>query len=147
MTVGASVQGKIEISWFAFCRGTIWTPTEGVRLMASRQSGGCAPALGSEPKVRTLGEPTGTALDRHEVKWQGRCCHKRRLKNRLMVRGCDPQGLRSAWLREFFLRSTFEVSVTIKINIAARLWASRQYQDSDLTGRRGSFTRSSLLCL
>jgi hypothetical protein len=115
--------------------------------MASRQSGGCAPALSSEPKVRTLGEPTGTALDRHEVKWQGRCCHKRRLKNRLMVRGCDPQGLRSAWLREFFLRSTFEVSVTIKINIAARLRASRQYQDLDLTGRRGSFTRSSLLCL
>jgi hypothetical protein len=115
--------------------------------MASRQSGGCAPALSSEPKVRTLGEPTGTALDRHEVKWQGRCCHKRRLKNRLMVRGCDPQGLRSAWLREFFLRSTFEVSVTIKINIAARLRAPRQYQDLDLTGRRGSFTRSSLLCL
>src|SRR5262249_40370443 len=35
----------------------------------------------------------------------------------------------------------------VKINIAARLRASRQYQGLDLTGRRGSFTRSSLLCL
>src|SRR4029453_10767280 len=41
----------------------------------------------------------------------------------------------------------FRVSVEVKINIAARLRAPRQYRDLDLTGRRGSFTRSSLLCL
>jgi hypothetical protein len=34
----------------------------------------------------------------------------------------------------------------VENNIAARLWASRQYRGPDLTGRRGSFTRSSLLC-
>ena len=37
-----------------------------------------------------------------------------------------------------------QCKVKIK-NIAARLRASRQCQDPDLTGRRGSFTRSSLL--
>ena len=41
----------------------------------------------------------------------------------------------------------FRVSVEVKINIAARLRAPRQYRDLDLTGRRGSFTRSSLLFL
>ena len=42
-----------------------------------------------------------------------------------------------------------ELSSQCKIeieNIAARLRASRQYQGPDLTGRRGLFTRSSLLC-
>ena len=67
---------------------TIWTPTEGLRLMAS-----CAfgrhPRPDFEPKVQT-GEPTGTATDDHERQWRGRCCHKRRLENRLMVRRRDP---------------------------------------------------------
>jgi hypothetical protein len=34
----------------------------------------------------------GTAIDGLERQWWGRCCRKRRLKNRLMVRGRDPQG-------------------------------------------------------
>ena len=36
--------------------------------MASRQSGGRAPALAVSRRLRTPREPTGTALDRHEVK-------------------------------------------------------------------------------
>ena len=65
--------------------------------MASRQSGGRAPALALSRRLRTPREPTGTALDRHEVKWQGRWCHKRRLEYRLMVRRRESERLASAW--------------------------------------------------
>ena len=64
--------------------------------MASRQPGGRAPALALSRRLRTPREPTGTALDRHEVKWQGRCCHKRRLEYRLMVRCVIREGY-TAW--------------------------------------------------
>ena len=67
--------------------------------------------------------------------------HKRRLENRLMVRRREQS--RPAWPGS---SKNFRVSVKVTINIAARLRASRQYQGPDLTGRRGSFTRSSLLC-
>jgi hypothetical protein len=67
--------------------------------------------------------------------------HKRRLENRLMVRRRERS--RPAWPGS---SKNFRVSVKVTINIAARLRASRQYQGPDLTGRRGSFTRSSLLC-
>ena len=56
--------------------------------------------------------------------------HKRRSENRLMVRTDVVRKDRGG---------------VVKINIAARLRASRQYKGVDLTGRRGSFTRSSLL--
>jgi len=55
--------------------------------MASRWSLGRHPRPDFEPKVQMLGEPTGTAIDDHERQWWGRCCHKRRPENRLMVRG------------------------------------------------------------
>src|SRR5262245_12139645 len=57
-----------------------------------------------------------------------------------MVRRRDHS--RQAWLEG---SKNFRVSVSVRSNIAARLRASRQYQGLDLTGRRGSFTRSSLL--
>jgi hypothetical protein len=79
--------------------------------MASRQSGGRAPALALSRRLRTPREPTGTALDRHEVKWQGRCCHKRRLEYRLMVRRRDPKGLRRRGPR---VRKNFRVNVKVK---------------------------------
>ena len=89
--------------------------------MASRQSGGRAPALALSRRLRTPREPTGTALDRHEVKWQGRCCHKRRLEYRLMVRRRDPKGLRRRGPR---VRKNFRSLCRVKIkNIAARLRA------------------------
>ena len=66
--------------------------------------------------------------------------HKRRLENRLMVRRRERS--RPAWPGS---SKNFRVGVKVTINIVARLRASRQYQDPDLTGRRGSFTRSSLL--
>ena len=46
------------------------------------------PRLGAEGF--RFGEPTGTAIDDHEWQWRGRCCHKRRLEYRLMVRRRDP---------------------------------------------------------
>ena len=79
--------------------------------MASRQSGGRAPALALSRRLRTPREPTGTALDRHEVKWQGRCCHKRRLEYRLMVRGVIGKACVGV-ARE--VERTFEVNVKVK---------------------------------
>jgi hypothetical protein len=51
---------------------TIWTPTEGMRLLASRgpQGGTPAPTCAEGSDV---GEPTGTAIDGHERQWWGRC--------------------------------------------------------------------------
>ncbi len=95
------------------------------------------------PKVQMLGEPTGTAIDDHERQWWGRCYRKRRPENRLMVRRRDPFGSRQRGPR---VRRSVESMLRSRNNIAARLRASRQYQSPDLTGRRGSFTRSSLLC-
>ena len=46
-----------------------------------------------------LGEPTGTAIDGHERQWWGRCCHKRRPENRLMVR--QVRSLAPSVAREF----------------------------------------------
>jgi hypothetical protein len=62
------------------------------RIAADGQSApfGRHPRPDFEPKVSGSGEPTGTAVDDHERRWRGRCCHKRRLENRLMVRRRDP---------------------------------------------------------
>ena len=111
--------------------------------MASRWSLGRHPRPDFEPKVQMLGEPTGTAIDDHERQWWGRCCHKRRPENRLMVRGRDPYGSRQRGPR---VRRTFESMLRSRNNIAARLLGIAAISSPDLTGRRGSFTRSSLLC-
>ena len=69
--------------------------------------------------------------------------HKRRLENRLMVRRRDPYGSRQRGPR---VRRTFE-SVLRSRSILPRASGHRgNIEVLDLTGRRGSFTRSSLLC-
>jgi len=73
--------------------------------MASRWSPGAAPRPDFVPKVSGFGEPAGTAIDDHERQWRGRCCHKRRLEYRLMVRRCDPKGPHRRGPR---VRRTFE---------------------------------------
>ena len=69
--------------------------------------------------------------------------HKRRLENRLMVRRRDPYGSRQRGPR---VRRTFE-SVLRSRSILPRASGHRgNIKVLDLTGRRGSFARSSLLC-
>ena len=92
-------------STLLLCSPTIWTPTEGLRLVASCWSLGRRTRPEFEPKASDCGEPTGTAIDGHEALMAGRCCHKRRLENRLMVRRRDPQGSRQRGPR---VRRTFE---------------------------------------
>jgi hypothetical protein len=73
-------------------------PTGGLRLMAS-----CAFARHPRPDLSRRFQvrgANGTAIDDHERQWWGRCCHKRRLEYRLMVRRRDPRGSRRV-AREF----------------------------------------------
>ena len=93
------------------------------------------------PKVQMSGSQRVPLLTGMNANGGADAGHKRRLENRLMVRRRERS--RQAWPGS---SKNFRVSVKVKINIAARLRASRQYQGPDLTGRRGSFTRSSLLC-
>ena len=119
----------------------IWTPTEGLRLLASRGPQGGTPAPTLRRRFRCSGcqrVPPWAGMNANGGADAG---HKRRLENRLMVRRREQS--RPAWPGS---SKNFRVSVKVTINIAARLRASRQYQGPDLTGRRGSLTRSSLLC-
>ena len=92
------------------------------------------------PKVQMSGSQRVPLLTGMNANGGADAGHKRRLENRLMVRRHERS--RQAWPGS---SKNFRVSVKVKTNIAARLRASRQYQGPDLTGRRGSFTRSSLL--
>jgi hypothetical protein len=92
------------------------------------------------PKVQMSGSQRVPLLTGMNANGGADAGHKRRLENRLMVRRRERS--HPAWPGS---SKNFRVSVKVKINIAARLRASRQYQGPDLTGRRGSFTRSSLL--
>ena len=92
------------------------------------------------PKVQMSGSQRVPLLTGMNANGGADAGHKRRLENRLMVRRRERS--RPAWPGS---SKNFRVSVKVTINIAARLRASRQYQGPDLTGRRGSFTRSSLL--
>ena len=119
---------------------TIWTPPKEC---------GCWPVAVPRahtrpdfaPKVQMSGSQRVPLLTGMNANGGADAGHKRRLENRLMVRRRERS--RQAWPGS---SKNFRVSVKVKINIAARLRASRQYQGPDLTGRRGSFTRSSLLC-
>ena len=92
------------------------------------------------PKVQMSGSQRVPLLTGMNANGGADAGHKRRLENRLMVRRRERS--HPAWPGS---SKNFRVSVKVKINIAVRLRASRQYQGPDLTGRRGSFTRSSLL--
>jgi len=110
---------------------TIWMPPEGLQLLASR-----GPKMGYpphfEPKVHRFGEPTGTAID---GSWNA-------VAGPMLVinGGWKPFDDAQTWSRED------RVGV-VKIDIAARLRATRQYQDLDLTEARiGHAILASPLC-
>jgi len=92
------------------------------------------------PKVQISGSQRVPLLMGMNANGGADAGHKRRPENRLMVRRRERSRRRGPGVRR-----TFESVLRSKTYIAARLRASRQYQGPDLTGRRGSFTRSSLL--
>src|SRR5262245_51897726 len=69
--------------------------------------------------------------------------HKRRLENRLMVRRRDPHGSRQRGPR---VRRTFESVLRSRSILPRASGHHGNIKVFDLTGRRGSFARSSLLC-
>src|SRR5262245_41993892 len=69
--------------------------------------------------------------------------HKRRLENRLMVRRRDPYGSRQRGPR---VRRTFESVLRSRSILPRASGHHGNIKVLDLTGRRGSFARSSLLC-
>ena len=109
---------------------------------------GQSPSLGRHtrpdfaPKVQISGSQRVPLLMGMNANGGADAGHKRRPENRLMVRRRERSRMRGPGVRR-----TFESVLRSKTYIAARLRASRQYQGPDPTGRRGSFTRSSLLVI
>src|SRR5262249_18046771 len=55
------------------CSHTIWTPTEGLQLLASRGPKGGLPALTLSRRFIGSGSQRVPLLTAHETLWQGRC--------------------------------------------------------------------------
>ena len=69
---------------------TIWTPTEGMRLLASRGPQGGTPAPTLSRRFRSSGSQRVPLLAVMNASGGADAGHKRRLENRLMVRRRDP---------------------------------------------------------